>query len=211
MATGSVMQVWDYDLWRGVPLREMRIAVLEEIQSRRIPALGEMSVAELMGMSLGDDPSPVGIYIWTDGDKIQYLGKTHGRSLAERIVTHLDSREPQGDGWSMSCCAAALAKSRGVGRDAAVQEMLRWKTLWLRIPPPAEGFHQEHIAVVEGRLKWVECLDPLLVSNADRVRSWFSHKGHHETRSGATLAGDEGWIIEHKKKIQAQTGAVSDR
>jgi hypothetical protein len=203
MTAGSVTQVWEYSDWSGIPLRQMRGAVLAEIGSRRLPALGDMTVTQLMGMSLGGDPSPVGIYIWTDGDRIQYLGKTHGRSLAERIVTHLDSREPTGDGWSMSCCAAALATQRGVGRDAAVQEMLRWKTLWLRIPPPAEGFHQEHIAVVEGRLKWVECLDPLLVSNADRVRTWFSHKGHREVRSGATQAGDEGWIIAHKARLQA--------
>jgi len=211
MTAGSVMQVWEYSDWSGVPLRQMRRAVLDEIDARRLPELGEMTVTQLMGMSVSGDPSPVGIYIWTDGDKIMYLGKTHGRSLAERIVTHLDSREPQGDGWSMSCCAAALAKARGVPRDAAVQEMLRWRTLWLRIPPPAEGLHQEHIAVVEGRLKWVECLDPLLVSNADRARTWFSHKGHREVRSGTLAAGDEGWIIEHKKRLETQMGAVSDR
>lgn len=211
MTTGSVRQVWDYDLWRGVPLREMRSAVLEEIHDRRLPMLGEMSVSELMGMSLAGDPSPVGIYIWTDGDKIMYLGKTHGRSLAERIITHLDSREPTGDGWSMSCCAASLSKSSGISRDRAVEQMLSWKTLWLRIPRPVAGFHQEHIAVVEGRLKWAECLDPLLVSSADRARSWFSHKGHSETRLGSTPAGDEGWIKVHKEKICTQTGAVSDR
>lgn len=208
---GSVMQVWDYDSWRGIPLREMRTAVLDEIQSRRIPALGDMTVSQLMAMSVGADPSPVGIYVWTDGDRIMYLGKTHGRSLAERIITHLDSRVPGSEGWSMSCCAAALAGHSKISRSEAVDRMLGWKTIWLRIPRPAEGFHQEHIAVVEGRLKWAQCLDPELVSGADRARSWFSHKGHHETRLGSTAAGDESWIIGHKEKILAQTGAVSDR
>jgi len=203
---GSVMQVWDYDSWRGIPLREMLTAVLDEIQSRQLPALGDMTVSQLMAMSVRADPSPVGIYIWTDGDRIMYLGKTHGRSLAERIITHLDSREPGAEGWSMSCCAAALSSHSKISRSEAVDRMLGWKTIWLRIPPPTDGFHQEHIAIVEGRLKWAQCLDPELVSAADRKRTWFSHKGHRETRLVDTRAGDEGWITEHKTKILDASG-----
>ena len=184
-----IEQVWEYEDWAHIPLAEMRAAFWREHGRRITPTLGDMSVRDLMAMSLRADPHPVGIYIFTEGAKIRYLGKSHGRSLAERVITHLDSRVPTGTGWSMSCCAAALAGATGCSRDAAVAQMLGWQMLWLRIPPPGHRPATDHIAIIENRLKWSGCLDPDLVSERDRVRPYFTVGGHREVRNGATLVG----------------------
>lgn len=184
-----IEQVWEYDDWARIPLAEMRAAFWDEMRSTLLPKLGDMSVRDLMAMSLRADPHPVGIYIFTEGDRIRYLGKSHGRSLAERVITHLDSRVPTGTGWSMSCCAAALSASTGCSRRDAVEQMLGWRMMWLRVPPPGHRPATDHIAIIENRLKWSQCLDPDLVSAKDRVRSYFTVAGYRETRNGATLAG----------------------
>ena len=106
---GSVMQVWDYEGWSGIPLREMRSALMDQVRVRGLPALGDMTVRQLMAMALQGDDHPIGIYIFTDGDRVMYTGKTHGRSLGERVITHLESRTPTEGGWSMACAAAARA------------------------------------------------------------------------------------------------------
>ncbi len=90
-------QVWDYAAWRDIPLGRAREAILE--RAAQAPELGELSVRELMGQSLAGDTAPVGIYVFTRGtEEVVYLGKTHGRSLAERTICHLDSREMAPDG-----------------------------------------------------------------------------------------------------------------
>jgi hypothetical protein len=183
-----IKQVWEYEDWSHLPLSEMRAAFWDQIRARQLPTLGDTPVRELMAMSLAGDPSPVGIYILTEGDRIRYLGKTHGRSLAERMITHLDSRVPDGSGWSMSCCAAALAAATGCTRHAAVAQMLDWRMLWLRVPAAPSGRKlTDHIAIIENRLKWAGCLDPDLVSARDRVRPTFRVGNHRETRSLTTL------------------------
>jgi hypothetical protein len=184
-----LQQVWEYEDWAGIPLAGMRTAFWDEMNRRQVPQLGDMSVSDLMGMSLRADPYPVGIYVFTEGASIRYLGKSHGRSLAERVITHLDSRVPTGTGWSMSCCAAALSAATGCSRRDAVAQMLGWRMLWLRVPQPSHRPVTDHIAIIENRLKWAGCLDPDLVSAKDRVRGYFTVAGHREVRNGATLAG----------------------
>jgi hypothetical protein len=199
------MQVWDYDSWRGLPLREVRAALLNEVRIRNLPALGDMTVKQMMAMATAGDEHPIGIYAFIEGDRVMYAGKTHGRSLGERVITHLESRT---SGWSMATAAKSLSAARGLTRPQAVDVMMGWQTLWFQVPTPSVvpagasledrvAAQQEHIAVVENRLKWAGCLDPELVSASDRNRADFALPGGgREPRSADTDAGSENWLLQ---------------
>lgn len=182
-------QIWRFENWGGWTLGQIRDAALN--RSETAPVLGDLSVRDLMSQALAGEPHPVGIYILFEGDQIMYAGKTHGRSLAERMITHLDSRTPTEKGWSMSCAAAALV-ARGMSPDrvTAVGRLMEMRVLWAHVPPPTNGReHHKQIAIVEGRLKWSGALDPLLVSPRDRARPCFRVGNHKETRLATTIAG----------------------
>lgn len=185
----SGAQVWLFEDWGGLPLGLIRDAALT--RSGTAPVLGDLTVRDLMVQSLAGEPDPVGIYILFEGEQIMYTGKTHGRSLAERMITHLDSRTPSGTGWSMACAAAAMVH-QGLCPDrvAAVDRLLGMRVLWAHVPPPTNGReHQQQIAIVENRLKWSRALDPTLVSAADRQRPTFRVGTHRELRQITTIAG----------------------
>lgn len=185
----SGAQIWPFSDWGGLPLGRIRGAALH--RSGTAPVLGDLSVRDLMVQALAGEPHPVGIYILFEGEQIMYAGKTHGRSLAERLITHLDSRTPTGTGWSMSCAAAAMVK-QGLSPDriAAVDRLMGMRVLWAHVPPPTNGrSHQQQIAVIENRLKWAGALDPALVSLKDRQRSHFRVGKHYEPRKSTTIVG----------------------
>ena len=84
-------QVWKAEGWSNIPLKDTWDAIME--RSLSAPRVGELTLPQLMTLSLQGDKSPVGIYIFTNDEDIYYVGKTHGRSLAERLICHLDSAE----------------------------------------------------------------------------------------------------------------------
>lgn len=185
----SGAQIWPFEDWGGLPLGRIQGAALH--RSGTAPVLGDLSVRDLMVQALAGEPHPVGIYILFEGEQIMYAGKTHGRSLAERMITHLDSRTPSGTGWSMSCAAAAMVhQGLSPNRVAAVDRLMEMRVLWAHVPTPTNGRdHQHQIAVIENRLKWAGALDPTLVSARDRQRSYFTVGGYREIRQVTTIAG----------------------
>ena len=107
-------QVWKAEGWSNIPLKDTWDAIME--RSLSAPRVGELTLPQLMTLSLQGDKSPVGIYIFTNDEDIYYVGKTHGRSLAERLICHLDSRSvapdevrivQEGDTWE------SIARDRG--------------------------------------------------------------------------------------------------
>jgi len=107
-------QVWKAEGWSSIPLKDTWNAIME--RSLSAPRVGELTLPQLMTLSLQGDKSPVGIYIFTNDEDIYYVGKTHGRSLAERLICHLDSRSVApdevrivqvGDTWE------SIARDRG--------------------------------------------------------------------------------------------------
>jgi len=107
-------QIWRHEEWRNIQLKDSWDAIME--RSWSAPRVGELTLPQLMTMSLQGDKSPVGIYIFTNDEEIYYVGKTHGRSLAERLICHLDSRSAApdeirlaqpGDTWE------SIARDRG--------------------------------------------------------------------------------------------------
>ena len=107
-------QIWKPEGWANITLKDSWDAIME--RSWSAPRVGELTLPQLMTLSLQGDKSPVGIYIFTNDEDIYYVGKTHGRSLAERLICHLDSRSvapdevriaQEGDTWE------SIARARG--------------------------------------------------------------------------------------------------
>ena len=134
------------------------------------PRLGELSVRDLVCMSL-DSRDPVGIYIFGDeAGRILYVGKTHGRSFHERMLSHLDSREPiPGSPHLAQFVSSQVKRDPDLSRSSAVSNILNMRMLWLPVEETEEkDTHKELVALVERRLLWVECLNPQF--NSERVK-----------------------------------------
>jgi len=160
-------------------LGQVATAVAGAIKSA--PRLGDLSVRELASMSVtGDDP--VGIYIFGDeSGNILYLGKTHGRSLHERMVSHLDSREPIiGSPHLAQFVSSQVKVNPDITRSEAVENILDMRMLWLPIPkgstPTPE--YKKKVALTERKLLWRKSLNPRF--NSPRVK----------TNSSITIAGE---------------------
>lgn len=160
----------DIEKISGLNLGQITTAVAGEIKTA--PRLGDLTVRELVCMSTsGDDP--VGIYIFGDENgKIFYLGKTHGRSLHERMISHLDSREPlAGSPHLASFVSTQVKKNPKITRSMAVENILNMRMLWLPVPK-GEISHTEYkkkVALTERKLLWRKSLDPIF--NSDRVKT----------------------------------------
>lgn len=135
------------------------------------PKLGDLTVRELAAMSLkGEDP--VGIYIFGDSDgRILYVGKTHGRSFHERMISHLDSREPvEGSPHLAQFVTSQVKRNLGTTREEAVDNILNMTMLWIPIPRKnlTDNIHKKFVSLVERRLLWNRSLNPAY--NSERVK-----------------------------------------
>lgn len=185
----SGAQIWPFEDWGGIPLGQIRDAALA--RSATAPVLGDLSVRDLMVQALVGETHPVGVYILFEGEQIMYAGKTHGRSLGERMITHIDSRTPGPKDMSLARIVASLVSGgHSPNRVDAVNRLVNMRVLWAHVPPPKNGrAHQPQIAIVESRLKWAGALDPTLISLRDRNLSRFRRGTYRETLSPLTLAG----------------------
>ena len=160
--------VWIEKEWKNIRLDEVKNALLARAESS--PKLGDLSVRELC--CLARSPwSPVGIYVFTQCDNILYTGKTHGRSFHERMISHLDHREPIVGSPHLAQLAQSLLKKGGAkSSDEAVEKILEMKITWLPIASCdlKKREHQLLIAHTERRLLWSQCLDPFY--NSPRVK-----------------------------------------
>jgi len=134
------------------------------------PRLGDLSVRELSCMSLNCE-DPVGIYVFgDDSGKILYVGKTHGRSFHERMLSHLDSRDPiAGSPNLASLVSTQVKRDQSLTRSQAVENILNMRMIWIPISVKTNiKIHKELVALVERRLLWSKCLNPLY--NSERVK-----------------------------------------
>ena len=137
---------------------------------KEAPKLGDLSVRQLACMSI-DSETPVGIYIFgNDAGKILYVGKTHGRSFHERMLSHLDSREPiPGSPHLAQFVSTQVKRDSSLTREKAVDNILNMRMLWVPIERTAgKDAHKELVALVERRLLWSQSLNP--VFNSERVK-----------------------------------------
>lgn len=143
------------------------------------PKLGDLSVRELSLMAL-DSQDPVGIYIFgNDSGKILYVGKTHGRSFHERMISHLDSREPiEGSPHLAAFVSTQVKRDSNLTRIQAVENILDMRMLWIPIKKCEDvSIHRELIALVERRLLWSQCLNPEFNSPRVKKNSVISLRG----------------------------------
>ncbi|HAI43974.1 MAG TPA: hypothetical protein DCM40_40700, partial [Maribacter sp.] len=158
-------QVWEYEEWKDIPLGEAKSSFIK--RSRLSPRLGEISVSELCCLAY-DRYSPVGIYVFSRDSfsksepEILYVGKTHGRSLHERIISHIDHRKPTGKSPHLAKFVQTLVKQEGAAdENEAVLHILNMKVTWLPIPSVSDiNSLKKSIALIERRLLWNKCLDP---------------------------------------------------
>ena len=137
---------------------------------KEAPRLGDLSVRKLSCMSLSNE-DPVGIYIFgDDSGKILYVGKTHGRSFHERMLSHLDSREPiPGSPHLAQFVSTQVKRDPSITRGKAVDNILNMRILWIPVEKlPDKDSHKELVSLVERRLLWSKSLNP--VFNSERVK-----------------------------------------
>lgn len=138
----------------------------------KAPTLGSLSVEQLCSLSL-DMKDPVGIYVFGNSKgEIYYVGKTHGRSFHERMLSHLDSREPvEGSPHLAQFVSSQVKRDESLSRSEAVKNILNMKMLWITIPRKdlEKDKHKEIIALVERKLLWKSSLDPKF--NSPRVKN----------------------------------------
>jgi len=186
--------VWRWDEWQGLQLGE----VWKELYwfSKGLKPMGEMTVSEMC--CLAKRPwTPVGIYIFMDRGSVAYVGKTHGRSFQERMLSHLDHRTPIPGSPHLAQFVQSLVKREHITAAEAVCRLLSMKMVWMPIPISDEGsaFHKTLIAAVERRLLWHGCLDPRLNSERVKHNDYFTLKGNRYQLSPETILGDTSSII----------------
>ena len=175
-------QVWEYDEWKKIPLGEVKSKFIK--RSRSSPRLGDLSVSELCCLAY-DRYSPVGLYVFSRDSfsksqpEVLYVGKTHGRSLHERIISHIDHRKPTGKSPHLAKFVQTLVKNDGsYDENEAVIHILNMKVTWLPIPVLGDlDFLKKSIAVIERRLLWNKCLDPVYNSQRVKRNDSFTIKG----------------------------------
>jgi len=181
--------VWKFDEWSTLRLGEVREGLLERAEGA--PRLRDMSVGELCYLaSEGEDP--VGLYIFLDDDGVVYAGKTHGRSLHERIVSHIEHRMPVAGSPHLARLAQSIIKTRGVDGPSAANVILDMRILWMPVPRGSmtSDCHKQLIAGIERRLLWTGCLDPRLNSVRVKRNDVFSLRGERYHLSESTRLGD---------------------
>ena len=163
-------QVWSFEDWSTLEIKEAKTAFRK--RSYGSPRLGELTVSDLCCLAAEEKhSSPVGIYVFSRESEILYVGKTHGRSLHERAISHIDHRKPKGNSPHLAAFVTKLVKTGNASSESeAVSHILNMNMTWLPIPSLglSEKSHRTLIAHIERRLLWKECLDPKF--NSDRVK-----------------------------------------
>lgn len=190
--------VWRWHEWQGLPLGEAYDELLEWCLKQHLKPMGEMTVSEMC--CLAKSPwIPIGIYIFMDpvDGCINYVGKTHGRSFQERMLSHLDHRTPIPGSPHLAQFVQSLVKREGITADEAVCRLMEMKVIWMPIPDLGMGreFHKALIATVERRLLWHGCLDPDYNSFRVKHNDYFTLKGRRYDLSPETSLGDISNII----------------
>ena len=182
--------VWTFDSWGHLRLTDVRAALLS--RAERSPRLGDLSVRELC--CLARSPwSPVGIYIFTQNDSVLYAGKTHGRSFHERMLSHLDHRDPIAGSPHLAQLVQSLIKRGGaLNADDAVERVLDMTITWLPIlkGDMEKKEHQHLIAHTERRLLWEKCLNPDYNSPRVKRNDSFTLKGKRYHLSPDNILGE---------------------
>jgi hypothetical protein len=175
-------QVWNRESWRRLQLSDTFCALMERAESS--PFLGDLTVRDLC--CLARTPwSPVGIYIFSDDDKVLYTGKTHGRSFQERMLSHIDHRDPiEGSPHLAQLVQSILKNKKAKTADEAVEQVLNMKITWLPVVRESMEIqeYKKKIALIERRLLWKNCLDPFY--NSPRVKR----------NDSFTIAGDRHYL-----------------
>ena len=169
--------IWEYEDWSVLKLCEVSEKIQDILDVS--PKLGEMSVHELCHLAKLN-LAPVGIYIFADAEtnEILYVGKTHGRSLQERMISHIDHRDPVIGSPHLAQFVTKLIKTGTVKtREEAVDFILGLKVLWMTFEPFNREEVKHIIAKVERKLMWNKCLDPKFISERFRGCESFSLKG----------------------------------
>ncbi|MAG28178.1 hypothetical protein CMI47_21860 [Candidatus Pacearchaeota archaeon] len=182
--------VWAFDEWSCLRLDEIREALLQKATDA--PRLRDITLGDLCCLAVTGE-CPVGLYVFIDDDGIAYAGKTHGRSLHERIVSHVEHRMPIAGTPHLARLAQSLIKvgAADCGVDA-VNKILDMRILWL--PVPSGGMtsdeHKQFIACIERRLLWSGCLDPRLNSVRVKHNSTYSLRGKRYQLKEEIMLGD---------------------
>lgn len=183
-------QVWLYEDWRDITIRDMREAFVE--RSRKSPRLGDLKVFDLCCLAC-EQSSPVGLYAFTRDTDVLYVGKTHGRSLQERMISHIDNRKPAEGSPHLAQLVSTLVKSNGCSNESeAVFHILNMKVTWLPVPSGKESLEilKKSIALIERRLLWKQCLDPIYNSPRVKRNNSFTIKGKRYHLSESDLVGE---------------------
>lgn len=172
-------QIWNFNTWSSISIESLKGAILERAASS--PRVGDMSVRQLCSPAV-DETCPVGLYVFTNesASNVLYVGKTHGRSFHERLISHIDHRDPIPGSPHMAALVSYLVKTnRCKSRRDAVNEIMKMRIVWLPIPQGSldSTNHKKLIAIVERRLLWSECLDPAYNSPRVKRNNTFSIKG----------------------------------
>lgn len=182
--------VWGREEWKDIRLDEARSALLS--RSRVSPKLGDLTVRDLC--CLAREPwIPVGIYVFTEDERVIYTGKTHGRSFHERMLSHVDHRDPIIGSPHLAQLVQSLVKRGGAETsDKAVNRILNMQITWLPVPSHQldKDGHKLLIAHIERRLLWSQCLDPEFNSPRVKRNDAFSLKGVRYHLTGESLLGD---------------------
>ena len=181
--------IWNSENWEAKSLGELRDLIKERIIDS--PKLGELTVSDLCCMAR-DEENPVGIYIFADESGIAYTGKTHGRSFHERMVSHIDHREPKPGSPHMAQLVQSIVKKGHAGtRQEAVNKILNMKVLWLPVSNDSLSYSESKkmIAIVERRLLWEQCLNPRFNSPRVKKNNSFSIAGQRYNLTHDTTLG----------------------
>jgi len=181
--------IWKRENWEEKTLHELKSLIKDRILDS--PRLGELTVSDLCCMAQ-NDTNPVGIYIFADEEGITYTGKTHGRSFHERMISHIDHREPKPGSPHMAQLVQSIVK-KGCARtrQEAVGKILNMRVLWLPVSSKKLDHCQNKklIAIVERRLLWEKCLNPRFNSPRVKRNDMFSVAGKKYSLTPETPLG----------------------
>jgi hypothetical protein len=186
-------QIWKFEEWESLPLKDVKDRLVR--RAYRAPKLGDMKVWDLCSLALNEMCyDPVGLYVFLGVDNdIQYVGKTHGRSLHERMISHIDHRDPVSGSPHLARLVQSLIKSgEAMNGTEGVGRLLHMRVLWLPIPKMELSSidHKKFIALIERRLLWHRCLDPKFNSERVKRNDTFTLKGTRHMLDLDTALGE---------------------
>jgi hypothetical protein len=183
-------QVWNSHEWENLMLENVHRELMKRAENS--PKLGDLTVRDLCCLARAPW-SPVGIYVFTDNEGVLYTGKTHGRSFHERMLSHIDHRDPIPGSPHLAQLVQSMVK-KGAASCAgdAVEKILDMKITWLPVPRNSLDSisYKQQIALTERRLLWSQCLDPRYNSPRVKRNDSFMLAGNRHYLSSKLLLGE---------------------